>query len=241
MNVRNSIVHNLKQQFGQTNHSEFSGTHESDSKKFRRISDKSEDNQRFFKNLVDLPNNSNAVSAIKPHSNNEISKSDVGSRGTTGKNIQASLNGNHSLNQGMNSIQMANAYCQDGPQIDQTSQGNSYNSRAALKSQINSANGHANNTASKQSLKNVQASSQLMNSSENTISAKTQDLKQGQTFAGRQRMSQSSQKQQQRPMVNNMIGGTNQVLPALSVPSNTSNQVSNTQPLSDTKLKLTHP
>ena len=59
------------------------------------------------------------------------------------------------------------------------SQGNSYNSRAALKSQINSANGHGNNTASKQSLKNVQASSQLMNSSENTISTKTQDLKQG--------------------------------------------------------------
>jgi hypothetical protein len=45
VNVRNSIVHNLKQQqFGQTNLSEFSGTHESDSKKFRRISDKSEDN-----------------------------------------------------------------------------------------------------------------------------------------------------------------------------------------------------
>jgi len=87
VNVRNSIVHNMKQQFGQTNHSEFSGTHESDSKKFRRISDKSEDNQRFFKNLVDLPNNSNGAAAIKPHSNNEISKSDVGSRGTTGKNI----------------------------------------------------------------------------------------------------------------------------------------------------------
>ena len=31
------------------------------------------------------------------------------------------------------------------------------------------------------------------------------------------------------------------MLPALSVPTNTSNQVSNTQPLSDTKLKLTHP
>ena len=29
-------------------------------------------------------------------------------------------------------------------------------------------------------------------------------------------------------MVNNMIGGNNQVLPALSVPTNTSNQVSNT-------------
>ena len=92
VNVRNSIVHNLKQQqFGQTNMSEFSGTHESDSKKFRRISDKSEDNQRFFKNLVDLPNNSNVTPCIKPHSNTEISKSDIGSRGTTGKNIQASL------------------------------------------------------------------------------------------------------------------------------------------------------
>jgi len=38
---------------------EFSGTNGSDSKQFRRISDKSEDNQRFFKNLVDLPSNSN--------------------------------------------------------------------------------------------------------------------------------------------------------------------------------------
>jgi len=33
----------------------------SDSKKFRRISDKSEDNQRFFKNLIDMPNTQNAA------------------------------------------------------------------------------------------------------------------------------------------------------------------------------------
>ena len=30
----------------------------SDEKKFRRISDKSQDHQRFFKNLIELPNNS---------------------------------------------------------------------------------------------------------------------------------------------------------------------------------------
>jgi hypothetical protein len=30
---------------------------ESDSKKFRRISDKSQDHQRFFKNLVEAPAN----------------------------------------------------------------------------------------------------------------------------------------------------------------------------------------
>lgn len=29
-----------------------------DEKKFRRISDKSQDHQRFFKNLIELPNNS---------------------------------------------------------------------------------------------------------------------------------------------------------------------------------------
>jgi hypothetical protein len=37
----------------------------SDSKKFRRISDKSEDNQRFFKNLIDLPNSNAQAAAIK--------------------------------------------------------------------------------------------------------------------------------------------------------------------------------
>ena len=92
------------------------------------------------------------------------------------------------MNQGMNSIQIANAYCQEGPQPavnDLNSQGNSYNSRAALNSQINSANGQCNNTHSKQSLKNIQASSQLMNSSENTIQSKNQELKQGTAFAGR--------------------------------------------------------
>jgi len=38
------------------NNGQINGT-ESDSKKYRRISDKSQDHQRFFKNLVELPTN----------------------------------------------------------------------------------------------------------------------------------------------------------------------------------------
>jgi len=113
--MRNSIVHNLKQQqLSQAQASDLSGTQGSDSKKFRRISDKSGDNQRFFKNLVDIPN-SNVTPQVKSNMNNlENSKSDIGSRGTTSAAGPNQFNATVSSSQGVNSIQMANAYCQEG-------------------------------------------------------------------------------------------------------------------------------
>jgi hypothetical protein len=136
-----------KQAFNQACPNEFSGTNGSDSKQFRRISDKSEDNQRFFKNLVDLPSNSNVHSGVKTTNwvmgNMDNSKSDAGSRGTNGKNMPIAYKGSAQIGSGVANLPSATMYQADPNQAmgqpamnGIQSQGNSYNSRAALNSQL---------------------------------------------------------------------------------------------------------
>jgi hypothetical protein len=153
-----------KQAFNQVGHNEFSGTNGSDSKQFRRISDKSEDNQRFFKNLVDLPSNSNVLAGVKTTTwgmnNVDNSKSDAGGRGTNGKTLPLGYKGGAQMGLGVANLPAVNMYSAEGSQAaGQTgtngiqSQGNSYNSRAALNSQL--APNAQGNSQSEQSLKNL--------------------------------------------------------------------------------------
>lgn len=193
-----------KQPFNQAQHNEFSGTNGSDSKQFRRISDKSEDNQRFFKNLVDLPSNSNVHSGVKTTNsmlnNMENSKSDAGSRGTNGKTLPLGYKGSTQMSAGVANLPPGNMYSADATQAAGQpgvngiqSQGNSYNSRAALNSQL--APNVQGNSQSEQSLKNLmpmnknqptQPQSKL-NASEQSIPKN--DLAKGPTFVGRSRLS----------------------------------------------------